>query len=938
MNTFLNELARYILKEYSNKFGHIAVVFPSRRAGIFFKRDLAKIIGKPSWSPSVYSMQDFVYQTASLKPLEDIKLVLELYKIYIKYDRQEFDDFYKWGEMMIGDFDIVDKFMVNTERLFRAIEDIKEIEERFEEELPDEYIRFWKSVLNSEDKVKGEFLRVWKILGSVYNEFTSKLSEMGFSYEGMAYRKLAEELKAGKDISNFEKIIFAGFNGISKSESVIFESLKKECKAEIFFDADEYYVNDKKQEAGYFIRKNLKIFDKAESGRFFTNSLLSGEKNITVAGTALNAGVAKSSGVFVKELIDNGLFNEFNTAIVLPDENLLLPVLYSIPNEAGEFNVTMGYPFRYSQVYNLFKILRDLQKNMIRRGGKILFNHKDIEKVLLHPYIKFSNSKFVFDLISEMKSNNTAFLNPAEKERPELGEPNIIEYIFTECVDVFEYIKKIIVTISDDKSNNNRDKFENEFLYHFYININIISESLSEFNIEIKNETIWNMIEKVLKGLRIPFSGEPLKGLQVMGLLETRQIDFENVILLSANEGFLPSGVTEESYIPYTLRKVFGLPVNDDESAIKAYYFYRLIQRARNIYILYNTETETGSKGKSRFIYQLNYELSRANQSIKVKDLLLTPDISFTKRIPIKIEKSEEILSAIEKLPNYSASSLNKYIACPLAFYFSKIACIEDRKVISECMDDKEFGSAYHFIMNHIYKEYINKEVREIDFKTIIENFNSDYDNIFSITIKQIYNKNNISQEYLPKNLIYKKILKELVLNTLEEDKKKAPFKIIGLEKKLENNIKTVVNKKELEVRIKGFVDRIEKKDGIVMIIDYKTGNAKIKKYNEKDKDEFFRILKTSNDKEHSLQALMYAYLFRQNSMEKINAGMYYLRGYKKGLITIAEGYIPENAVNEFENMLKYIIEEIGNPAIPFTQTNDEKVCSWCEYAGICYK
>ncbi len=936
MNTFLNELAGYTLNKYSNKLQRIAVVFPSRRAGIFFKRGLAKNIGKPGWSPSVFSMQDFVYEVGNLKPLDDIKLVLELYEIYIKYDRQEFDDFYKWGEMMISDFDIVDKFMVNTEKLFRAIEDIKEIEERFAEELPVEYIRFWKSVLNGKDEVKGEFLRNWKILGHVYREFNSRLSDMGFSYEGMAYRRLAEELKNGKNIGNFDKIIFAGFNGISKSESDIFESLKKTGKAEIFFDADEYYISDNKQEAGYFIRKNLKIFDKAESGRFIINSLLNEEKNITIAGTALNAGIAKSSGVFVNELIDKGLFNESNTAIVLPDENLLLPVLYSIPEEAGEFNVTMGYPFRFSHVYNLFKILRELQRNMIKRNGILLFNHKDIEKVLLHPYIKFSNSKFVFDLIAEMKNNNTAYLNPAKTENRKLTEPDLIEDIFTECNDVFEYIKKIIVSISDEK--NQRDKFENEFLYHFYTSINLISDSIREFNIKIKNETIWNIIEKALHGLKVPFSGEPLKGLQVMGLLETRQIDFENVILLSANEGFLPSGGTENSYIPYTLRKAFGIPVNDDESAITAYYFYRLIQRAKNIYILYNTETETGSKGKSRFIYQLNYELCKANKSAKIKELLLTPEISFTKRIPIRIDKSEEILSEIEKLPNYSASSINKYIGCSLAFYFSKIACIEDRKKVTESMDDKDFGSAYHYMMNYVYKDFINKEITETDFKIIKEAFISDYDNIFSETIKHIYNKNNISQEYLPKNLIYKRILKELVLNTLDEDSKKSPFKIIGLEKKLERNLKANINNKEIEVRIKGFVDRIEKKDGVIMIIDYKTGNAKIREYKEKEKDEFFSLLKSSNDKEHSLQALMYVYLLKGSSKELINAGMYYLRGNKKGLITISENYITSDAIKEFENMLKNNIEEIGNPDIPFIQTSDEKVCAWCEYSGICYK
>jgi len=936
MKSFLNELAFYISEKYSGKLQNIAVVFPSRRAGIFFKRDLAKIIGKPGWSPAVYSMTDFVYDCGKMKPLEDIKLILELYSVYIKYDKQDFDDFYKWGEMMLGDFDIADKFLVNTDRLFRAIEDIKEIEERFEEELPEEYIRFWKSILDGEEDVKGEFLRIWKILGNVYKDFKEKLIKSGFSYEGLAYRKFVEDLKNGNVILNFDKIIFAGFNGISRSESEIFSLLEKAGKAVIYFDADEYYLNDKKQEAGFFIRNNINKFDKSEAGRFIVNSLLNEEKNITIAGTALNGGVAKSSGVFIKELIDQDLFNETNTAIVLPDENLLLPVLYSIPEDAGEFNVTMGYPFKYSQVYNLFKILRDLQKNLIHKGRKLLFHHSDIEKVLLHPYIKYSNPGFIYHLLAEMKNNNTAYLNPVKNENRELEEPAVFEDIFSESKNVFEYIKKIIVAVST--GDNNTDKFENEFLYHFYTGINIIYGSLEEYKIDIKNETIWNMIEKVLNGLKVPFSGEPLKGLQVMGLLETRQIDFENVILLSANEGFLPSAGSENSYIPYTLRKVFGMPVSDDEASITAYYFYRLLQRAKNIYIVFNTETETGTKGKSRFIYQLNYELCKANKSAKIKEILLTPEISFTERIPVKIEKSEEILSVIENLPNYSASSLSKYIGCPLAFYFSKIAGIENRKEISESMDDKDFGSAYHYIMSYVYKDFVNNELKKSDFKAILDSFISDYDKIFSETIKHIYSKENISQEFLPRNLIYKEILKELVENTINEDSKKAPFKIIGLEKRFERNINALINNKMLKIKIKGFIDRIEKKDGIVMITDYKTGNAKILKYNDKTRETYFEKLKESNDKEHSLQALMYSYLFKEYSNEKLNAGMYYLRGNSKGLITIAEDTISDEIIKGFEAMLKDIIEEIGNSDIPFVQTEDEKICKWCEYSGICYR
>lgn len=253
-------------------------------------------------------------------------------------------------------------------------------------------------------------------------------------------------------------------------------------------------------------------------------------------------------------------------------------------------------------------------------------------------------------------------------------------------------------------------------------------------------------------------------------------------------------------------------------------------------------------------------------------------------------------------------------------------------------MDDKDFGSAYHYIMSYVYKDYLNKEIEKNDFAKILDGFISDYDNIFTETIKHIYNKNSVSQEFLPRNLIYKEILKDLVINTIKEDNRKAPFKIIGLEKRLEKNLIATINKKLIEVRIKGFVDRIEKKDGIVMITDYKTGNSKILKYNDKTRETYFEKLRASNDKEHSMQALMYSYLFKDNSNEKLNAGMYYLRGNSKGLITIADDTILDEIIKGFEAMLKDIIEEIGNANIPFVQTEDEKTCKWCEYSGICYR
>jgi hypothetical protein len=961
VNSFIENICNTIINKHKDIISDICVVFPSRRAGIFFKNELSKKISTPIWSPSVYSIQDFIEELSTFNFTDNIELLFELYSVYSdvitsekieietsndyieSYDDEEsFDSFYPWGEMLLKDFDTIDKFLIDKDILFKRIKELKEIEENFPIELQETFKKFWGTLFESNSTlVKKNFLKIWQVLGRVYIEYKEKLISKNLCYPGMAYRKLHEDLKNGMIELKWKKIVFAGFNALNTSEKKIMGMLMDKGLAEICWDADDYYVSDKNQEAGNFIRKNIKLFNQNEIK--FENNFVKEKKSINVIGISSSVGMAKALGSELKEMISEGNMDIEKTAIVLPEEKLLLPVLYSIPEEIKNINITMGFPFKDTPLCGLINLLIELQSNYVFEKGEYKFHHSSIEKILLHPYIKFQNTGIIYNILEYLKKNNVVYyyFNNDKKDIP-----LIIKYIFRKISavsEIEEYLKRIMDIVvdrieKDESSDSEYKKFQLEYIYHFYLSFNRLNEVIHKFAPEMKTETYWKLLKELFANTSIPFAGEPLKGLQIMGLLETRALDFENVFLLSVNEGVLPQGHSENSFIPYSLRKALKMPTYEDEDSVKAYYFYRLLQKAKNIFLFYNMEIDQDVKEKSRYILQLENELIPLNKNIEYANKIVVSEIYSVEKKSIEVKKDIDIFKKIKNIEHYSPTTIREYINCTLQFYFKEIAKIEEEKEIEESFSSMLIGNVLHNILEEIYKPYKKKTVNEEDINNINKTLEGNYDSILENAVKA--NKSEyILKEYEGKNYLFKDIIYKLLIRVLENEKTQTPFKIIDLEKKIRDILKINPGDNLVEVNIEGRIDRVDEKDGVTRIIDYKTGNYELKKYNEKNPSEYFEELISNPDYKDNFQAFFYAYFFSRISGEKkINVGIYPIKKMQNGIDDLKTGYIEESEFELFEESLEKMFMEIYNPDIPFKQVEDEKRCMFCHYSGICYR
>jgi CRISPR/Cas system-associated exonuclease Cas4 (RecB family) len=911
------------------------VVFPSRRAGLYFKDNLSKRINKLSKLPEVYSIEDFLLKISGYKLADKLALIFGLYEIMKPYlEGESFDRFYAWGEMLIGDFNDIDNNLVNGKYLFRIIHEFREIDEEFKLSLADEeaFRKFWEIFSARElDQYSNSFLKMWEKMGVVYGKFRKSLDKTGLAYEGMANRKAYQLIKSGKADVKWKKVIFAGLNLLTKAESGIIKELLKDNKAEIFWDADEHYINDAKQEAGYYIRKNfaeLSIHQPA----WIENNLLNKPKQIISIGAPLTAGQAKTLGSILNELIGSEKLTPEKTVVVLPDEKMLVPVLYSIPNEVSELNVTMGFPFRYSGLFNFAELLRRLQKNK-RSGEKTLFYYKDVINLLLHSYTELCTEEDVNKIIGDIKQKNQVHVSDEifiDKD----GLPGLIFKDVQTVNDTAAYISSAVKCIAKKLESGNapRAKFEMEFFKRFLEELDSLTKVLNEYISDTDTVTFWKLLHEVTAGMKVPFSGEPLKGLQVMGLLETRALDFENVFILSMNEGIIPKGSQEPSFIPYNLRKAFSLPTYEDGDTITSYYFYRLLQRAKNIYLIYNSEVNVLSAGeRSRYILQIENELKQLNPQSKtaLMPVVKKPDTE------IKIEKSEEALQKLSERTYISPSALNIYINCTLQFYFKYIAGLEEPEDVEEFFEAGTFGDIIHTLLGNLYENSKGKVITPEDISEMIKYFRKDYDKLLDNALDFSDELKRHNKSFEGKNLLFKGVIKKLVEKVLEKDSTRTPFKLVEIEEEYLKELTISSGCEKLKVTLGGRIDRIEEQDSIIRIIDYKTGRVQkdIGSLSEKVIDSLF----TNPGYKEYFQILTYLYLYKENTKTAdVQTGIYPLRTLGNSEINFIN--VSAGELAEFEKRFMLMLEELFNPAIPFTQTEEENRCKYCPYQKICYR
>jgi len=945
MTYFLQEVAKNIYNRNAEELKNISLVFPNRRAGLYFRQYLSENLDQPIWSPQIYTINDLMQQLSGLQLADSMMLIFDMHQLFNKEKgyNEPFDEFYFWGEMLLHDFDDIDKYLINPGDLFQNLASIKSIEDQFTY-LTQEQIkairRFWDTfqISNLSDEQR-DFLSIWEILYNVYIQLNQLLDEKKYAYEGKIYRAVSDLIRSNKLNAEEKKYIFVGFNALTPCEKKLFRFLKNQNKAEFYWDYDEYYI--KNHEAGQFIRENLKEFPNMLSN---VPSNMNSEKQIRFLNTSYDIAQTK----VLPELLKDQKIpanNPNHTAIVLPDEHLLLPVLNSLPENIEGINVTMGYPVSVTPAYSLLLAMIQLQKNAKTNENETLFYHKDVLSILNHQYIGLIRDESTEMLIQQIKKHNKVLIN-AEELNTEQFMRNIFvlppdyqslsDYLLNNYHHFYQILKE---RGNEDISVN----LELECIYNVYLTVKRLKEIFNDRDVDLKVETYLRILEKIVQTQSIPYEGEPLSGLQVMGILETRTLDFDHLIVLSMNEGIFPKADSTPSFIPYSLRKGFGLPTYEHNDAIYAYYFYRMLQRAKDVTLVYNSGSDGIQTGEmSRFMQQLKYESNFHIEENTVVSGISTPKIS-----ELNIPKSPEVLKKLERFNSLneqsrtlSPSALNKFLACPLQFYFRYIAGLKEPEEITEDVDLPLFGSILHKALELLYEDYIGKEMTGAELQKLEKN-DSRIEKALMDAFREEYFTDIPKEKPVKlsgKNILIKEILQKYIKQFLRVDQKFAPFTIYSLEQNYKASIDFEVNSEKKRVTFKGIIDRLDINGEGIRVIDYKTGTP------EQKMSGVPQLFETKGNHK-ALQALLYCKMYNETAQpqKEIIPGLYFIRdlfaqGFHYALKSGKEKVTYQQVANELNDQLKVALQRLFDPKEDFYQTEDESICRNCPYKEICRK
>lgn len=957
MESFLKLVAADLYKHTEGNLAHTAVVFPNKRAGLFFNEYLAQESDSPIWSPAYVSISELFRSLSPWEVGDPVKLVCELYKIFRRETQstETLDDFYFWGEMLISDFDDADKNKVDTDKLFSNLQDLRNIMDdyTFIDDEQEEAIRqfFQNFSIERRTALKERFISLWDVLGNIYKGFRESLASQNIAYEGMMYRHVIEHLDVDK--LPYEKYVFVGFNVLNKVEHTLFTQLKDVGKAVFYWDYDEFYMKENRQavthEAGEFIRRNLRDFPSPLSGELFKN--LSKPKEVHYIASSTENAQAR----YLPQWIRNNLTTpEKETAVVLCNEALLQPVLHSLPAEVKHVNITMGFPLSQTPVYSFLIALLELHTHGFNfKSGRYTF--QSVVTLLKHPYTRQLTGQAEL-LEKELTRNNRFYPLPGE-----LGKDEFLTRLFTPlsgnlnlCIRLSETLQQVAgIYQANTSGTEDTDAFNQlyrESLFKAYTTINRFRTLIEEDELTVQSETFRRLLVKVLSATNIPFHGEPAIGMQVMGVLETRNLDFRHLVLLSVNEGQLPKSGGDSSFIPYNLRKVFGMTTIEHKIAVYAYYFYRLLQRAERITLMYNTSSDGLNRGEwSRFMLQFLIEWPHP-----ITRQFLEAGQSPQGTSPITVEKTPDVMRRMQSLfdvranpkAKFSPSALNYYLDCPLKFYYRYVAGLSAPDEVSAEIDSATFGSIFHYAAEHIYKDLtthgkvINKEALE----TLLRNEVKLQDYVDTAFKKLFFNvPQNEKPEYNGVQLINSAVIARYLKQLLQNDLRYAPFTFIASEMEVDEPIDIQTPKGVIKSRIGGIIDRMDSKDGTLRIVDYKTGgDADTPPHVE---SLFIPDKKRSN---YVFQTFLYAAIMcrKQPTMKIAPALLYIHRAATETyspVIQMGEPRKPKEAVEDFSKYekeyrerLQGLLEEIFNPEKSFTQTEIIEKCTYCDFKALC--
>lgn len=989
---FLQQTARRIFDNHGPSLADVWVILPTRRAVSVFLDELAAHSDRPFLAPHALAVDDFITQSAGVQLIDSVSLLFELYEVFREIDPLvEFEQFIGWASVLLADFDRIDQHRVNTHELFTYLTAAKALE-RWQVDRPASA----KPIV--ETPGTSRYFKLFENLHTAYHTLRQRLTAQGLAYRGMAYRMLADNVESLiRDNTAYEWVYFVGFNALSAAEEHIIRVLVDAQKAELIWDVDPYYLNDKRQEAGDFLRRyrdNGWLLSKDNKQHIRQeNNLLGTEKNIRVIGVPNASMQAKVAGRIHQEWsgADKGLGGNFaKTAIVLADETLLVPVLYALDENVTDLNVTMGLSLRSSLLFTLVDTLFEMQRTVHEfrtKDGRDLripkFHHRHVVKLLNHPFVKqyerihnvqslgeinekgdFVPPEPLFQWMAKtIVKNQRVYLT--EKDLHELGQHDpLIRGLFARWPNE-EPMKAIrtlytLIDLLREVYRDSQDAIETEYLYLFFSLLRQLETTLnrqveSEGKAAVTVRSFRQFLYELIRQTSIPFTSEGRSQLQVMGMLETRALDFDRVIILSVNEGILPQSRKLNSLIPFDIASELKLPTYREQESVMAYHFYRLLQRASEIVLLYTTSTDAygTSKGeRSRFIRQIEHELvPRSNGLIRLSH----PTVRFgqpgTEKIAnltdLSVPKTDAIQADLVKLlttrglyPSY----LNQFVSCSMRFYFSRLVKIAEEEDIEEKMGAADFGNWMHLVLERLDKEYRLKNL-PVDEPLIVRLLEDEFAN----TMRGRVIESGI-------NLLLYDLAKKLMLDFQRQQSDLTGLTVIGSEQTLDTYIDVPLNGRQLRVRIAGKIDRIEQYDGQIRIVDYKTGSVKLDAKTPKDLAD---RLMNDGGADKMRQLWLYRYLTLKNIHDygglplnrdiadiypagnmPVEAGFYSFRdlpgGFKTNPVRFGEDDSPEQYIQHSEDLLRQLIQRLLDPSEPFRKTDQIETCQYCDFKGIC--
>ena len=896
---FLYRVAEKYLNEYGDRLREVCFVFPSVRSSLFFQKYIGQISGKALFAPTVTTIDNLF---ASLSPYRKGDRIELLHILYLNYKRLshselEFDDFLNLGEVLLSDFSDIDKYPVDAEKIFANISDLRSLDSDYSFLSERQLLairRFWEIFTDGESQKKTEFKKTWKILYPLYSDFKKELSEKGIAYSGMSYREVVERFDTESVECGYNRVVFIGQNALCECELKLLDYARKNWDGDFYWDFYGDMVTDPHNKSSMFIKGYIGRYP----SKYKVDGISDSRPEIEVVSVSSAIGQAKAAGEILKNLDGNG------TAVVLPDDALLMPLLNSIPDNIKDINVTMGYPLSNSAFASFMNMLASMQTNKRNKRGKSVFSHRDIMAILSHSFMALIDKQGSKSAVNTIVKENILYISCDD---PLLT--NLDADIFRAVESVPQAVEWQIAVI--EKLYEKVSPIEREFAYGYLKAVN----KLKDLNVEMRLTTYFRFLRMLSGSIPVSFRGEPLTGLQIMGPLETRSIDFENLIILSVNEGVYPAKTKNDSFIPYNLRYGFGLPVTENLDSVSAYHFYRGIYRAKKVFLIYDSRTAGMKSGEeSRFIKQLKYHYQAP----------LVEKVCTFKVTPATIEQAT-IEKDIEKIPRvFSASSINTYIDCPLMFYYEKVLNIKDEVTVEENIEADMFGKIFHSVMELLYtgKSEITKEL--IEAMDTSENVRA---RINEAMIENLKSEKSVRSGQWK---IVSAIIEEFVHKTLSEDKKRTPFTYIASEEKIYHKVSDLYS-------FVCIVDRIDKKDGQYRICDYKTGTAHEVNLNGKT-DVMAKIFDPNQNERANttLQMLLYAWVVSEKrGIANTQLSVYKMRDIYEEGVTVQD--CPTEILETFKENLRNLIEnEILNPDIPFEPRPNDKRCKYCHVRPLC--